>query len=436
MTSTVEVEPGSGSFGGDAVTGWLSEVLAALGGLAAGTVGVPDAVRIDRISVLERVKAAAAAAQCAEIVGFARSQVAAQQDEGVDYRRLGRGVGEQVGLATGTSGWSGARKLTMARDLVQELPQVFGLLAEGRVSEHAARLVVTETSHLDADTRRQVDGQLLAERVADLGPSQAGALARKLAQAADPHGAVRRARHARTDRHVSLRPAPDTMTWFSALLPVEDGVRCFAALSRHADTLRARGDGRGRGQIMADTAVARLTGQEVTDERPVELNLTVPLEHLLNPDDHTPADLPGYGPIPAGLADDILAGAKDRVWWRRLFTAPTTDGQGRVVVGGDPTLRRFGGWLAKLIKLRDGGTCRQPFCGAPIRHGDHIQPAAHGGPTTFGNGQGLCERDNYTRQLPGWQVEILKIGPGGVPELTATTTPTGHTYLSRAPNPP
>ena len=69
-----------------------------------------------------RIKAAAAAAQAAEIVAFARGQVAAQREAGVNYRRLGQGIAEQVGLATHTGGWHGARKLTLARDLITELP--------------------------------------------------------------------------------------------------------------------------------------------------------------------------------------------------------------------------------------------------------------------------------------------------------------------------
>ena len=123
------------------------------------------------------------------------------------------------------------------------------------------------------------------------------------------------------------------------------------------------------------------------------------------------------------------------MWWRRLFTAPATDGHGQIIVGGDPKLRRFGGWLATLLKLRDGGVCREPYCDAPIRHLDHIRPFDVGGLTTPGNGRGLCEQHNYTRQLPGWNVEILAHNRG-TPEVIATTTPTGHTYLSRAPNPP
>ena len=65
------------------------------------------------------------------------------------------------------------------------------------------------------------------------------------------------------------------MAWFGALLPVEDGVRCLAALTRHTDTLKAAGDTRSRGQIMADTAVERLTGQAPADGAPVEVNLTM-----------------------------------------------------------------------------------------------------------------------------------------------------------------
>jgi Domain of unknown function (DUF222) len=351
----------------------------------------------------------------------------------VDYRRLGHGVAEQVALATKTSGWHGARKLTLARDLLHELPVTFDLLARGDISEHVAQLVATETSHLDPDLRRTVDRQLSEARLDQLGPKAAAGQARRLAYAAEPHSAVKRARNARTDRRVSLRPAPDTMCWLTALLPVEDGVRAYAALTRHTDAVKAAGDDRTRGQIMADTIVERLTGQSPADGRPVELNLTVPLAHLLDPNNHTPAHLPGYGFIPAGLADEILGHAGARVRWRRLFTAPATNG-GQVIIGGDRTSRRFTGWLAKLLRLRDG-VCREPYCDAPIRHVDHITPWRRGGPTTYPNGRGVCERHNHIRELPGWTVETLRLGRDGQPHLIATTPPTGHTLLQPAPRP-
>ena len=94
------------------------------------------------------------------------------------------------------------------------------------------------------------------------------------------------------------------------------------------------------------------------------------------------------------------------------------------------------GWLAKLIRLRDGQTCREPYCAASIRRLDHIIPFRDGGQTTQANGRGVCERHNHIREMPGWNVETIQFGPGGHPSVIATATPTGHTYLSRAPDPP
>ena len=162
---------------------------------------------------------------------------------------------------------------------------------------------------------------------------------------------------------------------------------------------------------------------------PLEVQLMVPLDSLLNPEPAEPAIIPGHGPLPAGLIDDLIGKAGTHARWRRLFT------RGNAVIAGDPTARRFTGWLAKLIRLRDQQTCREPFCAGPIRHIDHIQRWRDGGPTTYSHGRGLCERDNYVRELPGWKVTIINAGIDD-PHQVATTTPTGHTYYSRAPNPP
>lgn len=104
-------------------------------------------------------------------------------------------------------------------------------------------------------------------------------------------------------------------------------------------------------------------------------------------------------------------------------------------MGGDPNRRLFDGWLAKLIKLRDQ-TCRDPYCDAPIRHVDHITRHADGGITIYTNGRGACERGNYIREMPGWRISLIDCGLHGTPHAIQITTPTGHHYLSRAPDPP
>ncbi len=220
------------------------------------------------------------------------------------------------------------------------------------------------------------------------------------------------------------------MSVLSGLLPVEQGVACLAALRRHADGLIAVGDtgGRTRDQILADTLVERLTGQARAQDVDVEVGIVLPVDALTDPDSPATGELVGHGPLPAGIVTDLLRSTGGKRWWRRLFSHPAHG----TLVGGDPKVRLFDGFLAALIDLRDHGRCRDPFCDAPIRHHDHIRPARAGGPTSLGNGRGVCARGNYTREMPGWQVDVVADGLGDTPHTVQTTTPTGHTYTSRA----
>ncbi|MEG7364415.1 HNH endonuclease signature motif containing protein, partial [Pseudomonas citronellolis] len=91
--------------------------------------------------------------------------------------------------------------------------------------------------------------------------------------------------------------------------------------------------------------------------------------------------------------------------------------------------RAFPRELIEFINLRDQ-TCRTPYCDAPIRHRDHIQPVKHGGPTTAHNGEGLCERCNYIKETPGWTVTAHT--HNGT-HTTDYETPTHTRYRSAAP---
>jgi hypothetical protein len=329
-----------------------------------------------------------------------------------------------------------ARRLNMARALWFELPDTYAQLAAGELSELLAETIVSETRHLDPETRGQVDTQLAAARISRLGFKAATACIRQFAYEADRDGYMRRGRIERKHRRVGVRPAPDTMAVLTGYLPVEQGIACYAALRQHADTAVATGDSRTRDQIMADTLVERLTGQAAAGDVNVELQLMMPLDALISPDDPKAAMVPGYGPLPAGLAWEIVASSQGHKWWRRLFTAPTgVKGRSGPIVGGDPTRRCFDGWLTKLIRLRDQ-TCRDPYCDAPIRHIDHITRHSDGGPTTYINGRGACARGNLVREMPGWNFKVIDCGFHGGPHKIIITTPTGHHYLSHAPNPP
>ncbi len=261
-------------------------------------------------------------------------------------------------------------------------------------------------------------------RVEGLGDKRLVAEVRRRAYQLDPRSVVDRARSAENERRVTIRPAPDTMCYLTALLPVAQGVAAYAALTRAADTARAAGDPRGKGQVMADTMVERVTGQAEAQAVPVSIDLIMTDTALFAGGDE-PAHLDGYGPIPAGVARHLATiGSRERTWLRRLYTSPAT-GQ---LVAMDAATYRFPKGLARLIRLRDQ-LCRTPWCGAPIRHLDHPDPHAEGGETSEPNSQGLCEACNHHKQAIGWRA-LPRAGPGHV---VVTTTPTGHTYRSHAP---
>ena len=141
-----------------------------------------------------------------------------------------------------------------------------------------------------------------------------------------------------------------------------------------------------------------------------------------------PAHLVGLGPLPAPIARDLARDTEADVWLRRLFTRPE-DG---ALVAMESRRRLFPNRLRRFLILRDQ-TCRTPWCGAPIRHADHVVPVEAGGITSAGNGQGLCVACNHTKQAPGWRA---RPGPDGAGHTVQVTTPTGHTYTSRPPPPP
>jgi hypothetical protein len=144
MTAAVAPEPVTDAVV-DPLTGWLDDMLAGLAdGVAecasqrdAGEVPdvVPlDAVRIDRIALLEKIKAAATALQVAESVRFAQSQAELQLAAGVHPERIGRGVADQLGLACRTSGFAASGRLEVARALWFDLPETYRLLTTARLA--------------------------------------------------------------------------------------------------------------------------------------------------------------------------------------------------------------------------------------------------------------------------------------------------------------
>lgn len=372
-------------------------------------------------------------------------------------REHGTGAAEQIALARGESPHRGGRLLGMSKALVIEMPHTLAGLDNGQLNEERAMYVVKETACLTVADRSAVDEELAADTgtFTGAGTRTVIAVVRAAATRRDSRSVAQRASHAASERTVSLRPAPDCMSYLTALLPAHQGVAVHAALTRHADTLTATGDQRSRGQIKADALVELITGTPggITG---IDINLVMTDRTLLQGDSE-PARLAGYGTVPAPWARDLIAqgqgeqarvrpatsrsstsgpntsssntGHKNavkepKIWLRRLYTAPETGD----LVAMDSRRRHFPAPLRRFIQVRDD-TCRTPYCDAPIRHHDHIIPWHDDGRTSLSNGAGLCEACNHTKELPGWKARP-RPGPRHAFDLT---TPTGHSYHSTAP---
>ena len=608
---------------------------------------VDDAERIDRVRQCERLKSVCAAVQAQEVAAFAASQSAEKADSEIRVEKTRRSVAAQVALARRDSPTVGARHVGVAKVLTAEMPHTFAALRSGELSEWQATLMVRETATLSLEHRQIVDAEL-AGKLGCLGSRQVEQAARRIGYRLDAEQAAARARRAASDRRVTLRAAPDTMSYVTALVPLVDGVAVCAALKKYATAAKAAGDVRSRGQLMADEFVNRainlgsvpapaidqpaseslatnpsdrtamhfcdeawreigsfigsaggeLSASQVeiarTDEiladqachaashangdadhaaypadawsehtdadgdrrvlanadtdtdsdradadgdrrvlanadidsypadadadrgdqsnadsgcdhadagradacaecadsdyacgdhtdqpdlanqacresqpgdvygggcsladaeaapirdddcdsRPsvdsadaafrlplgvgVEIQLVM-TDRTLFDGDSEPAILTGFGPLPAPLARRLIreANANAKVWVRRLYMDPKSGD----VVGADQRRRLFPPALREVLITRDQ-VCRNSWCGAPIRHIDHINPFMNGGLTTLGNGQGCCETCNQTKEAPGWSSAA---GPDG---SIVVTTPTGHTYPNRPPRPP
>ena len=303
-----------------------------------------ESALVERIAELERVKSAAAAGQARAAAALDAARRVTESAAGVPAARRGRGVASEIALARRDSPARGSRHLGFAKALVHEMPHTLAALEAGVLTEWRATLIVRESACLDVEDRRALDAELCADPAGldGMGDARVAAAAKTIAYRLDPHAVVDRAAKAETERTVTIRPAPDTMTYLTALLPVAQGVSVYAALRREADVCA---DGRSRGQVMADTLVERVTGRTAATATPIAVNLVLSDETLLG-GSSAPADVFGYGPIPAAVARGLVMGAvtdsRSRATLRRLYADPGSGGAGGHGVAGQIVSSRAG----------------------------------------------------------------------------------------------
>jgi hypothetical protein len=173
--------------------------------------------------------------------------------------------------------------------------------------------------------------------------------------------------------------------------------------------------------VVGGTATDPAAGKVRTPR--AEVLVTVPVFALFGLTDE-PAELDGYGPIPASMARELLAGGAES--FRRVLLDPR-DGTpleiGRISY-------RLTKAMKKALQLRDG-KCVFPGCSnnSLDNDTDHLTAWQHGGTTDVSNLAQLCPRHHRLKHNSRWTPT-----PAATDEPPGWTSPTGRHYTAEQPD--
>ncbi|MDT0165160.1 DUF222 domain-containing protein [Actinotalea sp. AC32] len=314
-------------------------------------------------------------------------------------------------------------------------PTLADALHEGLLSPAKADALLKGTEHLPDDLAARIHAEILPVVGRRTVPQVKDAV-RRAEQALAPHHAAGRHERARAERGVWLRPAPDAMAWVNAYLPATDAMRVVTAVDALATSCGPDDDRSAdarRADALADLAGTVLDrGTDVSGAplptrhgRRPHLQVTVTLAALSGATE-TPAELAGYGPIPAALARAVAADAR----WTFLAVDPSS---GQVVDRSTGTYRPTAE-LTRAILDRDV-TCTFPGCRVAAQRCDldHTIPFDPARPateqTTLSNLAALCRHHHRLKTHARWIPSR-----DGATGITTWRTPAGATY-TRDPEP-
>ena len=374
-----------------AVTGWITA-------LAFMDHAVGDAELNNRISALEDLKAAAAAAQARATVALRRLPThAPRPPPGYPPTRSAKASAPR-------SPWPGGNPRARGRPLARHCQSPGHRNAthprrpeHGKLNEWRATILVRETACLTLEDRHAVDAELAADT---------GALDGYRRPPDPPWPAHRRTGWTRLSPRPrpqsrigpagQLPPRPGHHDLPDRILPVAAGVAVYAALTRHADALKAAGDPRSRPahgrqprrtrhrQPRRPQQHRNPTHHDRPHPAPRRQRTRRParLRHRPRPPPATSSPHPPTNPgKPPAKAASHAAGPRPEPCAGRPGTRKS--GSGSAGSTPPPAPETSSAWtpndgscptgLRGLITTRDD-TCRTPYCDAPIRHADHIIP--------------------------------------------------------------
>ena len=257
------------------------------------------------------------------------------------------------------------------------------------------------------------------ERAANQTTAQLRAWIQQLIITIDPASARDRYDEKLKDRRViSEMTDAGTANLLGLDLPPADANAAMRRINRLARSLKSKGDPRSIDQIRADTYLDLLNGRGNTragsDRGLVDIKMDLATLAGL---DENPGEIPGWGPVLADIARQIVDEQYDSEW--RITVTDQDQSTGVFTTKRRPTTSQ-----RRHVEARNP-TCVFPGCRMPADQCDidHHQAWIEGGPTSTDNLGPLCRHDHRAKHENGWKLEQTR------PGVYKWTSPLGHTYI-------
>ncbi len=320
---------------------------------------------------------------------------------------------------------SAARLVSESLTLTGELANALDALGTGEICPARASVIVEQSRTLPDKAVHTFEAEIL-QVAGDLNRPRLTARCRRLREKLHPETLTTRRVKAAADRCVVFEPGQDGMAWLNAYLPAEQALALHTTVDAAARNLRADDDLRTLPQLRADVRADLLLGTDRgARSSSATIVVTVPVFSLMGLTDE-PAELEGYGPIPADAARKLAADASS---WMRLLTHPYTG----AVLGLDRTRYRPSEDLRTWVQLRNG-TCIFYGCSRPASRCDldHLLAWADDGSTGADNLYPACKRHHMLKHQTDWTPSpdpdggLTWLSPGGRAYTTPPEPPPGE----------
>ncbi|MCJ1685261.1 HNH endonuclease signature motif containing protein [Rathayibacter sp. VKM Ac-2928] len=345
-----------------------------------------------------------------------------------------RSIRAELAVTLGVSEREVCRRLETAQMLMEHLPLTRALLRDARILWEVGEAICRTASTLPEASRAAREDRAADAALTMTTTQLRRALTRWREELHEQPLAERHAR-AREDRAVWVTPDVDGMATLCIHAPAPVVSGSYDRLRRIARTLRDNGDPRTLQQLSVDAAVDLLCDGDIAGTTPnkehrpdptfvpgirAEIRLTLAASTAVGLDD-APADLDGYGPVPAEIARELIRTAAS-------FTRVLTDPETGAVVSVGRTHRVPPPQMRLHLQLRDQ-TCRFAGCTRPATtsEADHTLEWRNGGETSLENLVSLCTSHHHLRHGDQWTYDQ-------VDDVTIVwTSPTGRRISNRPP---